>query len=225
MRRRPGYAGAVTSHELRTLRALTARLVPGPPEDPDPGALEAGAAETIASLLDAFDHQEPPIHAALDGGFVPLDPVAELGWRIRLEGSQGRPEREFAGRVKGLAESVSDGLQRLDRDSREAYGVDFVDAPAAEQDALLGEANGDLGAFVALALTLTLEAVYGPPQYRANRDGTAWAALGWPGFTQPRGFTPAEVSELDAGASSSPEALTELRSSLREDAGWRFESG
>jgi hypothetical protein len=215
----------VTSHELRTLRAATARLLPGPPEDPDPGALEAGAAEAIASLLDAFGHEEPPIHAALAGGFVPLDRVAELGWRIRLEGSQGRPEREFAGRVKGLAEFVTDGLGLLDHRSREAYGVDFVDAPAADQDTLLGVTDPELAEFVDLALTLTLEAVYGPPQYGANRDGAGWTPLGWPGFTQPRGFTEAEVSEPDAGASGSPEALTELRSSLREDTGWQLGSG
>jgi Gluconate 2-dehydrogenase subunit 3 len=215
----------VTSHELRTLRAVTARLLPGPPDDPDPGALEAGAAEAIASLLNAFADQEPPIHATVEGGFVPLDPVAELGWRIRLEGSQGRPEREFAGPVKGLAQLVSDGLALVDRRSREAYDVDFADARAADQDTLLGAANEELAEFVALALTLTLEAVYGPPQYGGNRNGSGWTPLGWPGFTQPRGFTPAEVSQPDAGADSSPEALGELRSSLPRDAGWQFESG
>src|SRR5215467_13792065 len=28
----------LTAHELDTLRAITARLLPGPPDDPDPGA-------------------------------------------------------------------------------------------------------------------------------------------------------------------------------------------
>src|SRR5207247_9445962 len=51
----PGQAGRfLTAHELDTLRAVTARFVPGPPDDPDPGALEAGVAEAIDLLLAAF---------------------------------------------------------------------------------------------------------------------------------------------------------------------------
>jgi hypothetical protein len=214
----------VLAHDLRTLRALTARLVPGPPEDPDPGAVEAGAAEAIDLLLDAFACAQPPIHARLEGGFVPLDPVAELGWRIRLEGSRGLPEREFAGPVKGLAQLVSDGLALLDRRSREAHGVDFADAPRAAQDALLDAPNEQLGAFVGLALELTLEAVYGPPQYGGNRDRAGWKPLDWPGFTQPQGFTPTQVSAPDGGVEASSDAVSELGSRLPDDAGWRLES-
>src|SRR5205823_6205899 len=90
------------------------RFIPGPPEDPDPGAIEAGAAEAIDLYLAAFTFDPPLILAGgpfsnRAGGshddfadFVPLDRLAELGWRIRLEGSQGKPEREFAGPVTGL---------------------------------------------------------------------------------------------------------------------------
>jgi Gluconate 2-dehydrogenase subunit 3 len=187
----------VNEHELETLRALTARLVPGPPEDPDPGALEAGAAEAIARLLDAFTEAEPepPIHAAQGGGFIPLDPVAELGWRIRLEGSNGLPEREFAGPVAGLAERVRKGLAELDARARTRFGSDFAAASRADQDAILEDP--DLAEFVELAMTLTLDAVYGDPAYGGNRGRAGWAPLGWPGFTQPGGFTPDQVSHPD----------------------------
>src|SRR5207244_9234928 len=85
------------AHELDTLRAVTARLVPGPPDDPSPGAVQAGAAEAIDLLLGAFLSDVPPIHA---GGpfsnragsahagfpdFVPLDALAERGRRLRLQ--------------------------------------------------------------------------------------------------------------------------------------------
>ncbi len=220
----------MTDRELRTLRALTARLLPGPPEDGDPGALEAGAAEAIALLLGAFSQAEPPIHAARDGGFVPLDPVAELGWRIRIEGSRGLPGREFAGPVIGLADAVVAGLALLDRRSREASGADFADAPAAGQDAVLEGDDDELRAFVRLATTLTLDAVYGSPRYGGNRDGAGWRPLGWPGFTQPRGFTATEVSEADpdatgAVASTAGEATLELRSTLPDGAGWQSGAG
>src|SRR5437879_4296747 len=82
--------------------------------------------------------------------FVPLDAHAELGWRIRLEGSQGLPEREFAGPVTGLQDIYRSGLAHLDERSQQAYGVDFKDAPGPAQDLLLSDqTDGDLQTFVA----------------------------------------------------------------------------
>src|SRR5438876_11395296 len=146
----PGQAGRfLTAHELDTLRAVTARFVPGPPDDPDPGALEAGVAEAIDLLLAAFTLRPPLIHA---GGpfsnragsarddfarFVPLDAHAALGWRIRIEGTNGIPDREFAGPVEGLQPIYRKGLRHLDRVARERFGSDFADAPPPAQDAIL----------------------------------------------------------------------------------------
>jgi Gluconate 2-dehydrogenase subunit 3 len=177
----------VTPDELETLRALTARLVPGPPEDPDPGALEAGAAEAIARLLDAFSGDEaPPIHAARGGGFIALDSVAELGWRMRIE---------------QLASRIAEGLAALDRHAQASFATEFAAAGAADQDAVIE--SPELAPFIELAMTLVLEFTYGPPEYGGNRDGAGWRPLGWPGFTQPGGFTPAQVSEPDGGATAS----------------------
>ncbi len=36
--------------------------------------------------------------------------------------------------------------------------------------------------------------MYGAPEYGGNRDGVAWAGIGFPGDVQPRGFTDAEVA-------------------------------
>jgi Gluconate 2-dehydrogenase subunit 3 len=205
----PGQAGRfLTAHELDTLRAVTARFVPGPPDDPDPGALEAGVAEAIDLLLAAFTFDPPLIHA---GGpfsdragathddfadFVPLDAHAALGWRIRLEGSQGLPEREFAGPVTGLQEIYRSGLAHLDERSQQTFGVDFKEAPGPAQDLLLSDqTDGDLQTFVGAALANTLEAMYGPPEYGGNRSLVGWGYTRWPGDLQPRGSTDAEVSQ------------------------------
>jgi len=212
----PGQAGRfLTAHELDTLRAVTARFVPGPPDDPDPGALEAGVAEAIDLLLAAFTLDPPLIHA---GGpfsdragathddfadFVPLDAHAELGWRIRIEGSLGIPQREFAGPVTGLQEIYRSGLAHLDERSQQAFGVDFKDAPGPAQDLLLSDqTDGDLQTFVGAALANTLEAMYGPPEYGGNRSLVGWGYTRWPGDLQPRGSTDAEVSTAgpDTGA-------------------------
>ncbi len=206
---RPGRAGRyLSAHELDTLRAVTARLIPGPPDDPGPGALEAHAAEAIDLLLGAFAVDPPLVYAG--GPFSgraggrrddfarpePLDRLAELGWRIRLEGSQGRPEREFAGPVVGLQEIVRTGLGRLDA---LAGPAGFAGAPAAVQDALLASDDPVVARFADAALTQTLEAVLGPPEYGGNHGLVAWRRLRWEGDTQPRGFTPAEVSRPDPG--------------------------
>jgi hypothetical protein len=187
--------------ELATLRAITGRLLPGPPEDPDPGAIEAGCAEAIDALLAAFSFDPPLVHA---GGpfsnragarrddmarFVPLDALAELGWRIRIEGSQGRPERSFAGDVVGLQQLYRDGLASLQA---------ITAASPDEQDAMLrAPAVAD---FVSLVLGDTLDVMYGPPEYGGNRGLLGWTATGWPGDVQPRGFTAREVETLDPPA-------------------------
>ena len=205
----PGQAGRfLTAHELDTLRAVTARFVPGPPDDPDPGALEAGVAEAIDLLLAAFTLDPPLIHA---GGpfsdragathddfadFVPLDAHAELGWRIRIEGSLGIPQREFAGPVTGLQEIYRSGLAHLDERSQQAFGADFKDVPGPAQDLLLSDqTDGDLQNFVGAALANTLEAMYGPPEYGGNQGLVGWGYTRWPGDLQPRGSTDVEVSQ------------------------------
>lgn len=201
------------SHELEALRAVTARLVPGPPEDPDPGAIEAGVADAIDHLLGAFEGAVAPIHAGgpfsgrADGGhddfadFVPLDALAELGWRIRIEGSLGLPEREFAGPVIGLQQIYRNGLARLDERAAADHGTTFVALTAADQDALLGGAGDDvLEMFLGTAIANTLDFMYGPPEYGGNRGLVGWRYTGWDGDNQPRGYTDEEVSTLDAGA-------------------------
>jgi hypothetical protein len=196
----------LTAHELDTLRAVAGRFIPGPPEDPDPGAVEAGAAEAIDLYLAAFTFDPPLIHA---GGpfsnragavhddfadFVPLDRLAELSWRIRLEGSQGKPEREFAGPVTGLQEAYRAGLAHLDNRA----GGNFTALPGPAQDLILSDqTDSAVQDFVGNALSDVLDATYGPPEYGGNRNLVGWTVNNWPGDTQPRGFTPEQVSNPD----------------------------
>src|SRR4051794_369417 len=80
----------LNAHEMATLRALCARPIPGPPDDPDRGAVEAKVPGAIDVRLAAYTLRGPPTHA---GGpfsnrhgsrhddfadFVKLDAHAEL---------------------------------------------------------------------------------------------------------------------------------------------------
>jgi hypothetical protein len=201
----PGQGGRfLNAHELDTLRAVCGRLVPGPPEDPDPGALEAGAAEAIDLLLGAFAVTPPMIHAGgpysgRHGGghddfaeFVALDAHAELGWRMRIEGSLGRREREFAGPVRGLQQVYREGLAHLDE---RAPGGGFAALPGPAQDLILSDqSDSSVQELVGAAFANTLEAMYGPPEYGGNRGLAGWTYTHWDGDRQPAGFSDAEVT-------------------------------
>jgi hypothetical protein len=218
----PGCASRfLAANEMATLRAVVARLVPGPPDDPDPGGQEAGVAEAIDRLLAAFNLATPPMHA---GGpfsnragaahddfadFVALDALAELGWRIRIEGSKGLAEREFAGPVIGLQEVYRRGLAHLEAEAAKRFGAAFVGLAGSDQDRLLSERNdAEAQALVGAAWAHSLEFMYGPPEYGGNRDLAGWTYTGWAGDAQPKGFSDAEVSGSGGGSLclASPEA-------------------
>src|SRR5205807_7449295 len=141
-------------------------------------------------LLGAFRVSPPLIHAGgpfsgrAGGGrndfahFVPLDRHAELGWRIRLEGSRGIKRREFAGPVRGLQEIYREGLAHLD--ARAAGQFALLPGPA--QDAILSDQSDDqVQELVGAAFSNTLEAMYGAPEYGGNRGLAGWSDTHRPG--------------------------------------------
>jgi hypothetical protein len=179
-----------TDEEYRVVQAACARLIP---TDDDPGATEAGVVDYVDTLLGAFSFDPPRIWAGGpfsgrfggDPGFASfhrLTALDELGWRTRLEGSQGIPEREFNGPVVGLQQQYRDGIAAL--------GADFADVDGGEQDRRLRE-EAD---FTKLLYDHACEGMYGPPEYGGNRDLAGWRFIGWAGDVQPRGWTDAEVS-------------------------------
>lgn len=179
-----------TDAQFRVVEAVCARLIP---TDDDPGATEAGVAHYIDGLLGAFGVDPPRIWAggAFSGrfggtpgfaSFHRLTSLDELAWRTRIEGSLGRPEREWNGPVTGLQERYLAGLEQL--------GDDFADVDADEQDSRL-RAGED---FTKLVYEHACEGMYGAPEYGGNRGGVGWSYIGFAGDVQPRGYTDEEVS-------------------------------
>jgi hypothetical protein len=181
--------------ELAVLAAALDRLIP-PDDEGHPGALRAGVADYIDTLLGAFTYEPPRIFAGgpfsgrWGGGasfdqWLPLGPMEELAWRTRIEGSRGRPEREFNGPVAGWQQRYRDGLAVL--------GADFVAVAADEQDRRLDTDP----AFKRLLYEHACEGMYGDPVYGGNRDFRGWDAVGWIGDIQPRGYTDDEVAQAE----------------------------
>jgi hypothetical protein len=172
----------LTEDEHRRLTAVLDEVVPG--DDLSPGAGAAGGADYVDQLLGAFAFDPPRVFAGGpfsgrrggEAGFerwLELGAAEELAWRTRLEGSAGLPEREFNGPVVGWQQRYRDGLAQL------ASG-DALDATPAEWRSLLFEH--------------ACESLYGDPVYGGNRDSRGWAAIGFDGDVQPRGWTDDEVT-------------------------------
>ncbi len=182
-----------TDAELAVLAAAADVVLPPDPDLGAPGGAALGVADYVDQLLGAFTFDPPRIWAGgpfsgRKGGeasfeqWFPLRPVDELAWRTRIEGSLGRPEREFAGPVVGWQERYRDGLAAL--------GADFAEQDADERARRL-DAVPD---FAALLHEHACEAAYGDPVYGGNRGGRGWTFIGFPGDAQPRGYTDDEVS-------------------------------
>jgi len=184
-------AGWLTAEERAVVAAACARLIP--PQGPHPGGAALGCADYIDGLLGAFTVDPPRVFAggpfsgraggaASFGSFLALSRVEELAWRTRIEGSRGIAEREFNGPVRGWQEEYRDGL--------DALGADFASLDPEHQDARLGA----VPEFRALLYRHACEGAYAAPEYGGNRDLAGWAAIGYPGDVQPRGYTDEEVA-------------------------------
>ncbi len=184
-----------TTHQAAVIEDATARIAPGPADDPaekgHPGAREAGVTGYIDSMLGALDGSGsvPPMIFAggpwsnrhtsgpdLMNSFAKLDPVTRIAWRKRLAGWQQQYTRAIA-----TLDKLADG--------------DFTKVTPADQDKIL--AGKDISGFTSLLFEHTIEGMYASPEYGGNRGLVGWKDISFPGDIQPRGYTSDEVERSD----------------------------
>ena len=126
-----------TADQAAVVEAATARIAPGPADDPaeagHPGAREADVTGYIDSMLGALGSLDDAAPLVFAGGpwsnrhtsgpdlmahFATLDPVARIAWRRRLTGWQ---------------QQYRQGIATLDK----LAGGDFTKASGAKQDKIL----------------------------------------------------------------------------------------
>ena len=173
------------AHQAAVVREATARLIPGPTDDPTelghPGAREARVVGYVDTLLGAFSFASPPIHA---GGpfredmatFVPLTRVQDQAWRKR---------------VAQLQQTYRDGVALLDG----LAGGDFAAALAPVQDAVL--MRSEAADFRDILFTHAIEGTYSLPVYGGDADRVGWQEIHFAGDRQPVGWSDDEVSRSD----------------------------
>lgn len=180
-----------TPHEADVIKEATARLVPGPNDDPaevgHPGAREADILGYLDGMLSALDSRPETIfrsgpvsarHGTVNGMAQPteLSDAQRIAWTRRLTRWQ---------------EAYRAGVVLLDT----VAGGDFTVASTTTQDATL--ASDECATFTDLLFEHTLEGMYAAPEYGGNRDLTGWSEIGFRGDVQPRGYADDEVQRND----------------------------
>jgi Gluconate 2-dehydrogenase subunit 3 len=178
-----------TAHQGSVIVEATARLIPGPQDDPSetghPGAREANVVRYIDTMLATFTFHPPRIHA---GGpfsnragaprddmarFIKLPRIRRLGWEKRL---------------KQFHVAYRKGVKELDS----LAGGGFASAPPDQQDGALAQAS-----FTPLLFQHAIEGMYSVPEYGGNQGLVGWQDIFFPGDSQPRGYTVKQVSQSD----------------------------
>jgi hypothetical protein len=177
-----------TEHEAAVVTEATARLIPGPLDDPSeeshPGAREAGVVHYIDLFLSAFDEDPPRVYATGPwsgrhggseemGRFLALAPWQEQVWRER---------------INELQVQYREGTAALDK----AAGGDFASAAPEDQDRVLVELGGD--GFRRTLFEHAIEGTYAAPEYGGNRELSGWIEIDYAGDVAPEGYPPDEVS-------------------------------
>jgi gluconate 2-dehydrogenase gamma chain len=203
-----------TIQEARAVEALTARILPGTPEDP--GAREAGVVIYIDRMLAEPDGFAQPAYRAgpyaevYEGGSPPADSPYDVVWvasdEIERYGYQSTLTPREVYRL---------GLAATERYSRQRFGSAFAELSEEQQDQIVGalaedEAEGfEQPTAEAFFLTLrrhTAEGMFSDPLYGGNRGMVGWRLVNYPGAQ--RGYAPEELRR--EGHDRQPQGIAEL---------------
>ena len=195
----------LTPERYAMLLAAFDALIPG--DASSPGATEARAAWFVDQLLGAFFVDPPRIyaggpfsgrHGGLDGfsQWQPLTRVENLRWRTYLEGSQGKPEREWNGPVVGLQAQYNSGLDALDALAQKTLGKGLASVDADAVAGLFDSADAD---FLNQLYIHVVEGMYSDPAYGGNFEQKGWKLIDYEGDRQPIGYTARQMSHPEEG--------------------------
>lgn len=190
---------ALTEQEAAVIEALTARILPGSPEDP--GAREAGVVYYIDFVLStneginmsvylagpyaqAYEGDEPPDE--VEGVvWVSADEISRYGYQSALTPLQ----------------IVQQGVAVVEEHARQNLGGGVADLSEDQQDEIIWsllrdeidgfDANMTGPSFFLTLRRYTSEGMFSDPAYGGNRDMVGWSLVGYPGAQ--RAYAPDEM--------------------------------
>lgn len=202
----PGVLQFFTPHEAQVVEALTARILPGTPEDP--GAREAGVVNYIDNLLAYQDglpeptYRQPPFAETYQGE---APPATSNGYQV-IWVAEDEIERYGYQSVLTPRDVFRMGVAAVDRYASERFGAGILELNEEQVDAIItalldNEATGfDLltpEAFFHALRRYTGEGMFSDPVYGGNRGLVGWRLLGYPGAQ--RAYTAAEIQAEGSG--------------------------
>ncbi|MCB8984605.1 MAG: gluconate 2-dehydrogenase subunit 3 family protein [Ardenticatenaceae bacterium] len=190
-------------HEAQTVEALTARILPGTPDDP--GAREAGIANYIDKLMGFNEGFAEPTYrqapyAQTYEGDTPPDQASPSNQYQTVWVSKDEIDRYGFQSLLTPREIYRAGLKSVDSFANQTAGSNFVDLSEDQQDQILeamskGEASGfdnpSAKDFFARLRDDTINGMFADPAYGGNRDMVGWKLIGYPGAQ--RAYTPHDI--------------------------------
>lgn len=181
-----------SKHQAAVVDAATRRIAPGPKDEllelGHPGAHEADVVRYIDTMLSMFDHRTPKLFAGGPWSNRHTHGRDHMAQFVHPDRAQAQAWRH---RIKALKRTYRRGIALLDQHA----GGDFTKAPALQQDLILASTSGK--PFTAVLFQHTIEGMYSVPEYGGNKHLVGWKEIGFPGDSQPRGYTAAEMAEPD----------------------------
>jgi gluconate 2-dehydrogenase gamma chain len=206
-----------TAHEARTVEALTARILPGTPDDP--GAREAGVTTYIDNMLsyqEGFNestYREPPYAQIYSEETAPAEDATYQTIWVAAD------EIERYGYQSNLSprEVYRFGVVAVDVYARSKFERRFIDLTDEEQDSILEDMVNDdaevgfeqvaASAFFTILRRHTAEGMFSDPAYGGNREMAGWWLIGYPGAQ--RAYTEHDI-RTETTTPRPPQSLAQL---------------
>ncbi len=207
-----------TPHEARTVEALTARLLPGTPDDP--GAREAGVVYYIDNVLAAPEgfnepiYRRPPFAQVYEGDAPPTGAEFEAYEVIWVPAEE--IERYGYQSILTPREVFRLGLALVDRYANDQFSSNYVALSEETQDSIIDDLLNNRvtglemfapSAFFHILRRYTSEGMFSDPAYGGNRNMVGWQLIGYPGAQ--RAYTPNDLKAINEPPRP-PQSLAEL---------------
>jgi gluconate 2-dehydrogenase gamma chain len=206
--------------EAAMVEALTARIIPGTPDDP--GAREAGVVYYIDRTL-AGPNGGYTVKTYEQGPFLVVNeaetPVERTSrtdiYRVVETAGGDIVSRYGYQSVLDPQEIYRRGLASVDAYAQETFGSTFLELSETDQDAVLEAMDADEAtgfdapsgkAFFTKLRNDTIEGMFSDPMYGGNRNMAGWRLVNYPGA---RGFYTAQEMH-DPNFSADPVSLAEM---------------